>query len=182
MCFWHFLTLFLPCWLCLTEFVLLHFTIQNMFYTWWQRRVTSLCPSDAIWQNRSAATLAQVLTCYLMAPSHYPNQCRFFIAVFPWRSPESEFTVIAQATKLYIMSLKIKLWKLLPHLPGANELSRLVFLSQATLRQLQVFKVGFMNNIYFFKGCIQENMEQKSLLTTRQIYFMPQLTTCQNKH
>ena len=39
------------------------------------QRVNSLWPSDAIWWQRSGSTLAQVMTCCLMAPSHYLNQC-----------------------------------------------------------------------------------------------------------
>ena len=32
-------------------------------------------PSDAVWRHRSWSKLAQVMTCYLMAPTHYLNQC-----------------------------------------------------------------------------------------------------------
>ena len=35
----------------------------------------TLWPNDAIWRQRSGSILAQVMTCYLMAPSHYLNQC-----------------------------------------------------------------------------------------------------------
>ena len=35
---------------------------------------TSLWPSDAIWQQRSGLTLAQVMTCWLRASGHYLNQ------------------------------------------------------------------------------------------------------------
>ena len=35
----------------------------------------SLWSSDAIWQYRSSSTLAQVMVCCLMAPSHYQNLC-----------------------------------------------------------------------------------------------------------
>ena len=34
----------------------------------------SLWPSDTIWQQGSGSTLAQVMACYLMAPSHSLNQ------------------------------------------------------------------------------------------------------------
>ena len=37
--------------------------------------LNSLWPSDAIWQQRSGSTLAQVMACCLMAPSHYLTQC-----------------------------------------------------------------------------------------------------------
>ena len=33
--------------------------------------VNSLWPNDAIWRQRSGSTLAQVMACCLMAPSHY---------------------------------------------------------------------------------------------------------------
>ena len=35
--------------------------------------VNSLWPGDAIWRHRSGSTLAQVMACCLMAPSHYLN-------------------------------------------------------------------------------------------------------------
>ena len=40
----------------------------------------SLWPSDAIWPYRYWSTLAQVMACCLMAPSHYLNQCRLIIS------------------------------------------------------------------------------------------------------
>ena len=49
-------------------------------------------------------TLAQVMACCLMAPSHYLNQYWLLISVVLYhspQSPESSFTVIAQATFLY---------------------------------------------------------------------------------
>ena len=42
--------------------------------------VNSLWPSDAIWWHRSGSTLAQVMPCCLMAPSHYLNQCWLIIS------------------------------------------------------------------------------------------------------
>ena len=36
--------------------------------------------SDAIWRHRSGSTLAQVMACCLMAPSHYLNQCWLIIS------------------------------------------------------------------------------------------------------
>ena len=44
--------------------------------------INSLLPSDAIWQQRSRSTLAQVMACCLMAPSHYMKQCLLIIKVF----------------------------------------------------------------------------------------------------
>ena len=37
--------------------------------------VNSVRPRYAIWRTRSGLTLAQVMTCCLTAPIHYPNQC-----------------------------------------------------------------------------------------------------------
>ena len=51
----------------------------NFFYVSWDKlsltRVNSSWPSDAISRHRSGSTVAQVMTCCLMAPSHYQNQC-----------------------------------------------------------------------------------------------------------
>ena len=48
----------------------------------WSRynTINSLRPSDAIWQHRSGSTLAQVMACCLMAPSHYLNQSWLLIS------------------------------------------------------------------------------------------------------
>ena len=42
--------------------------------------INSLWPSDAIWRQKSWSTLAQVMACCLMAPSHYLNQCWLIIS------------------------------------------------------------------------------------------------------
>ena len=47
------------------------------------------------------ATLAQVMACCLSAPSHYLKQCQLPISEVLWHSPESNFTVSAQATILH---------------------------------------------------------------------------------
>ena len=52
----------------------------------------SLWPSDAIWQQRSGSTLAQVMACCLTAPSHYLNQCWHIISKVQWHPSESNFT------------------------------------------------------------------------------------------
>ena len=83
--------------------------------------VNSLWSSDAIWQHRSGSPLAQVMACCLTAPSHYLNQCWLSLVRFcgihlraiQQRAPKYLF---------YIISLKIRLSKLLPLFPGANEL------------------------------------------------------------
>ena len=54
-------------------------------------KVDSLWPSDALWQHRSGSTLAQVMACCLMAPSHYLNQCWLIISEVQWHSFEGNF-------------------------------------------------------------------------------------------
>ena len=58
--------------------------------------INSLRPSDAIWWLRSGSTLAQVMACYLTAPSHYLNQCWLIIRRVLWHSSENSFAGIAQ--------------------------------------------------------------------------------------
>ena len=58
--------------------------------------VNSLWPSGAIWRYRSGSTLAQVMACCLMAPSHYLNQCWLIINEVLWHSSEGNFTGNAQ--------------------------------------------------------------------------------------
>ena len=46
--------------------------------------INSLWPNDAIWRHSSVSTLAQVLACCLMAPSHYLNQCWLIFSKVLW--------------------------------------------------------------------------------------------------
>ena len=46
--------------------------------------ITLLWLSDTIWWQRSGSTLAQVMACYLRAPSHYRNQCWLIISEVQW--------------------------------------------------------------------------------------------------
>ena len=48
------------------------------------------------WRHRSGSTLAQVMVCCLMAPSHYLNQWWLLIIVALWYPPDSNFTGNAQ--------------------------------------------------------------------------------------
>ena len=54
--------------------------------------VNSLWPSDAIWRHRSGSTLAQVMACCLMAPSHHLNQFWLIISKVEWHSSKGNFT------------------------------------------------------------------------------------------
>ena len=75
---------------------------------WWQ--VNSLRPSDAIWRHPSGSTLAQVMACCLMAPSHYLNQCWLLISKVQWQ-----------------ITMKITYLKFISYMPGANELTHFFF-------------------------------------------------------
>ena len=59
---------------------------------WYWPLLNSLWPSDTIWQHKSESTLAQVMACCLMAPSHYLNQCWLIISKVRWHSSDSNFT------------------------------------------------------------------------------------------
>ena len=56
------------------------------FRTRWLPYQNTLWPSDAMWRLRSGATLAQVMTCCLTAPSHHLNQCWLIISEVQWHS------------------------------------------------------------------------------------------------
>ena len=54
--------------------------------------VNPFWPSDTIWQCRSRSTLAQVMACCLMVPSHYLNRFCLFISEVQRHSSEGNFT------------------------------------------------------------------------------------------
>ena len=66
-----------------------HMTLQNL---------NPLQPRYTIWRHESGSTLAQIMACCLMAPSHYSNQCWLLINGVLWHSPMTDFTESAQNT------------------------------------------------------------------------------------
>ena len=85
----------------------------------------NLCsPSNARYKHIFGLTLAQVVACCLITPSHYLNQCWIHISDALVITFLFLLTVIAQATISYnrpeIHSSKIT--AISPYLPGANEL------------------------------------------------------------
>ena len=50
--------------------------------------IKSVAPSDTIWLQKSGSTLAQVMACCLMAPSHYLNRCWLINTIVLWHSSE----------------------------------------------------------------------------------------------
>ena len=61
----------------------------------------SLWPNDATWRHRSGSTLAQVMACCLMAPSHYMDQCWLIISEVQWQSHEENLTRDTSATNYW---------------------------------------------------------------------------------
>ena len=85
--------------------------------------INSLWPRDAIWQQGTESTLAQVMAWCLTAPSHYLNQCWLIISKVLWHSLEG---IIIEDLKIPISKTKLKIPFLESHpdLPGANELNK----------------------------------------------------------
>ena len=81
----------------------------------------SLWPSDTIWRHRAGSTLAQVMACCLMAPSHYLNQWWLIVSKVQWHSSEGNFTKDTSATELV---WKINYLKFCSNPPGAYELKK----------------------------------------------------------
>ena len=69
---------------------------QNAVHFVQPQYFNSLWPSDAIWWNIYGSTLAQIMACCLMAPSHYLNQFWLYIGKDFWHSHEGNFTGNAQ--------------------------------------------------------------------------------------
>ena len=51
-------------------------------------RLNTLWLNDAIWRHRSESTLAHVMACCLVAPSHYLNQCGLITGEVLWHFVE----------------------------------------------------------------------------------------------
>ena len=78
----------------------------------------SLWPGDAIWQYRSGLTLAQVMDCCLMAPSHDMNQSWLLVCGFCWGIHLRDFSQCMPKLLFCMMSFNSILWKLLPYPMG----------------------------------------------------------------
>ena len=71
----------------------------NPIYKTSDNMICSLVMS--IWQHRTGSILAQVMVCFLMAPTHYLNKCWLLSGEAAWHSTESNFIPNTQATILY---------------------------------------------------------------------------------
>ena len=61
----------------------------------------SLWHSNTIWQHRSGSTLALIMASYLMASSHYLNQCWLIIIKALWHSPKGVIIKGSEDTSLW---------------------------------------------------------------------------------
>ena len=112
-------------WMKDSPFLVIHMIVVNflMLISQWSLlhkhayNIDSLRPSDAIWRHRSRSTLAQVMACCLMAPSHYQNQCWLIFSKVQWHPLEGNCTKIAQSLITKINNLKFH-----SNLPVDNEL------------------------------------------------------------
>ena len=98
--------------------------------------VNSLRPSDAMWRHTSESTLAQVMACYLTAPSHYLNQCGLIINDVQCHSYSGQEMPQPSITKI---CLKITCLKFHSNFPGANELKQKRHNSIANTVELHLF-------------------------------------------
>ena len=82
----------------------------------------SLWPNDAIRQQGTESTLAQVMACCLTAPSHYLDKCWLIIIKVLWHSSEGNIMIRSEDPISKTRS-KITFLELHSDLPGANELT-----------------------------------------------------------
>ena len=93
-------------WNLIQTFSLMKIHLPILSAKWWPfcsglNVFNSLCPNNAIWWHRSSSTVAQVMACCLMPPSHYLNPCwLIIIRQVLWHSSKSNFTS-AQTAILY---------------------------------------------------------------------------------
>ena len=98
--------------------------------------VNSLQPSGAIWRHRTWSTLIQVMAWCLMAPSYHLNKCwlinhQWSLVAFTWGQ------VCRKCSRyLSLIWLKMTNLRLLPHIPGASELTLLPLDKMAAISQM----------------------------------------------
>ena len=112
----------------------IHYTYNSLYtyyillvcqrYTWScsSHRLTH-CGLVTLYGSTPRSTLAQIVACCLMTLNYYHNQCWLIISEILWHSSGHNSTGNAQ--DILKMSLKISNLKLLPPIPGANELSHI---------------------------------------------------------
>ena len=95
--------------------------------------INSLWPSDTICRHRSGSTFAQIMACWLRAPSHYLNQRWLFISKVQWYSRECN-----APNPRYIFpggcSMKISQIPMFLHIAARVWGSRLAYINMKTVR------------------------------------------------
>ena len=94
--------------------------------------INRLWPSDTIWWYRSGSTLARVIACCLMAPSHYLNQCWLIIHEAHWHLSEGNLTEKIPDVTHY--EVKITHLKIILHPPGVCEFIPICWRSLITVK------------------------------------------------
>ena len=77
---------------------------------------------DVIWRHGTRSTLAQVMACCLMAPSHYLNQCWLIIGEVPWHSSQGIILRRWEDTKNKIENCSFKMASRSPRGQWVNSL------------------------------------------------------------
>ena len=113
---------------------------------WSLWKFNSLWPGDAIWRHGTRSTLAQVMACCLMAPSHYLNQCWLITSKVQRHSSEIPQPPVTE------ISLKITYLNFFSNLPGANELKFVVSLLVYRLEFLFIFS-SHCNLVLYSRCC-----------------------------
>ena len=129
----------------------------NMLNLFW-KELNSLWPSDVIWRPQSVSILAQVMAHCLTSPSHYLNQYWLII------KGGNHMRAISQRVPeliLCTMIMEMKLLKLLPYLPGANELPVLcICICQGIYLNIDMVQVA---EIYFCRRKVLVKLTWKEL-------------------
>ena len=67
---------------------------QDLFTSSYRNKIHSLWSNDVMWYHRSGSKLVQVMTCCLMAPPHYLNQCLLIINTVQRQSQEGNSKIL----------------------------------------------------------------------------------------
>ena len=110
------------------------------YHIWrWFKGFNSLWPSDTICWDRIASTVAQIMACCLMAPSHYLNQCWLIISEVLWHASEG---IIIRRSEDQENKVDIVILKLHPDLQGTNDFT---------------YTVKFLYNMFYNKMMLNKS-------------------------
>ena len=86
---------------------LLMFSLKWLWLSWQMMSFIIFLLCDAIWHHNIYSILIQLMAWFLMAPSHYLNQCSQIISEVLWQSLEDNISGRAEGTCIIDMSLKL---------------------------------------------------------------------------